>query len=84
MLRRGLEGPTEHIKVFQRYQPLISRQAERDVEQFLSEEHTFAEYEKETLKYKEISRELQYDFERVRTYIQSYTVHLINLKSPPL
>lgn len=42
-----------------------SPQAEAEVDQFVKEEHTFLEYEKKLLKYKELVRELQYDVQKV-------------------
>lgn len=40
-------------------------QAEVEAEQFLKEEHTFLEYEKQVYKYQEIVSELQYEVEKV-------------------
>ena len=43
----------------------LPKQAEEELKQFLSEEHTFPEYEKMVLKYEELIQELQYETEKV-------------------
>ena len=45
--------------------PSYLTQAEAEVDKFLKEEHSFLEYEKLVLKYKDTSRELQYSVEKV-------------------
>ena len=43
----------------------VCPQADLEIEQFLKEEHTFPEYEKLVIKYKDLTRELQYQVEKV-------------------
>ncbi|CAI8004188.1 Dynein heavy chain 7, axonemal [Geodia barretti] len=65
VLEEGMKGPQEHIKRFEKYQPLITREAEDEAEKFMKEEHTFLEYEKQVYKYQELVSELQYEVEKL-------------------
>ena len=44
---------------------LCPPQAEVEMEEFLKEEHTFLEYEKQVYKYQELVSELQYSVQKV-------------------
>ncbi|XP_053554548.1 dynein axonemal heavy chain 7 [Bombina bombina] len=52
--------PKEHLKLYDKYSFLISKQADLDVDQFLSENHTFEEIMREVVKYEKITDEIQY------------------------
>nr|XP_033800562.1 dynein heavy chain 7, axonemal [Geotrypetes seraphini] len=66
--------PQEHLKLFDKYSFLITKQADLDVDQFLTEEHTFEETMKEVLRYQNLAEEIQYDS---RKYIRlgMYELH---------
>ncbi|XP_039210552.1 dynein heavy chain 7, axonemal isoform X3 [Crotalus tigris] len=53
-------APTEHLKLYDKYHDLITKQAERDIDQFLSEEHTFEEITAEVARYQSIREDIQY------------------------
>ncbi|XP_053328214.1 dynein axonemal heavy chain 7 [Spea bombifrons] len=52
--------PKEHLKLYDKYNVLISKQADLDVDQFLAEEHTFEEIMREVKKYETLTDEIQY------------------------
>ncbi|KAM4698368.1 dynein axonemal heavy chain 7 [Rhinophrynus dorsalis] len=56
--------PKEHLKLYDKYNLLISRQADVDVDQFLAEEHTFEEIMKEVIKYETLTEEIQYTYRK--------------------
>ncbi len=51
--------------MFDKYNQLLSKQAEEEVELFLKEEHTFQEYEKEVRKFRKLADEIQYKTEKI-------------------
>ncbi|XP_066544073.1 dynein axonemal heavy chain 7 isoform X2 [Amia ocellicauda] len=63
-VRRVIEmensGPVQHVRLYDRYVLLVSRQAEQDVEQFLREKHHFEDTMREVLKYRQLADEIQY------------------------
>lgn len=67
MLSSAMQGPKSYIKLFEKYRPLLNKDAEVDLEKFLQEERTFADYEKQVLRYKETLAEVQYEVEKVIT-----------------
>ncbi|XP_072334730.1 dynein axonemal heavy chain 7 [Scyliorhinus torazame] len=58
-------GPEEHTKLYDKYTMLINRQADLDVEQFLTEEHTFEETAQEINKFLKLKDEIKYQSQKV-------------------
>lgn len=58
-------APNEHLKLYDKYYNLITKQAERDIDQFLSEEHTFEEITAEVARYQSIREDIQYHSRKV-------------------
>ncbi|XP_026231920.1 dynein heavy chain 7, axonemal isoform X2 [Anabas testudineus] len=52
--------PKEYIHEFNKYSALVSRQAEEDVEQFLSEQHSFQDMMAEVVHYQQLADQIQY------------------------
>ncbi|XP_044288081.1 dynein axonemal heavy chain 7 [Varanus komodoensis] len=53
-------APIKHLKLYDKYHELITKQADQDTDQFLSEEHTFEEITGQIAKYQNIRDEIQY------------------------
>ena len=52
--------PKEYVHEYDKYATLASRQAEEDVEQFLSEPHSFQEIMGEVVHYQQLADQIQY------------------------
>lgn len=52
--------PKEYVCEYDKYATLVSRQAEEDLEQFLSEQHSFQEILGEVLHYQQLADQIQY------------------------
>ncbi|XP_044073688.1 dynein axonemal heavy chain 7 isoform X2 [Siniperca chuatsi] len=52
--------PKEYVHEYDKYATLVSRQAEDDVEQFLSEQHSFQEIMVEVIHYQQLADQIQY------------------------
>lgn len=57
--------PTEYVHEYDKYATLVSRQAEEDVEQFLSEQHSFQEIMVEVIHYQQLGDQIQYTSTKV-------------------
>ncbi|KAF0302990.1 Dynein heavy chain 7, axonemal [Amphibalanus amphitrite] len=58
-------GPKEHALWYERYEYLISGQANADVEEFLSGQHPFEEYQEQVVRYHELSYEINCESAKV-------------------
>uniref|UniRef100_UPI003AAEEA19 dynein axonemal heavy chain 7 n=1 Tax=Centroberyx gerrardi TaxID=166262 RepID=UPI003AAEEA19 len=52
--------PTEHVRLYDKYATLVSKQAEEDVDQFLREQHSFQEIMVEVIRYQQLADQIQY------------------------
>ncbi|XP_054642367.1 dynein axonemal heavy chain 7 [Dunckerocampus dactyliophorus] len=57
--------PTEYIHEYDKYATLINKEAEEDMERFLSEEHTFQELMNEVIKYQKLIDQIRYTSPKV-------------------
>ncbi|XP_058246874.1 dynein axonemal heavy chain 7-like [Hemibagrus wyckioides] len=64
VIREESHGPTEHVRLYDKFAPLISQQAEQDLEHFLVEQHSFQEMMMEATRYRQLADEIQYDSHR--------------------
>uniref|UniRef100_A0A2R9C426 Dynein axonemal heavy chain 7 n=1 Tax=Pan paniscus TaxID=9597 RepID=A0A2R9C426_PANPA len=53
-------APTEHLRLYDKYDFLITRKAERDVDNFLAENHSYEKIIDEICKYQKLIEEIQY------------------------
>ncbi|XP_076854479.1 dynein axonemal heavy chain 7 isoform X2 [Brachyhypopomus gauderio] len=58
-------GPQDHIRLYDKYAPLVSQQAEQDVEQFLCEQHSFQEMVMEVTRYQQLAEDIQHSTRKV-------------------
>ena len=58
-------GPMAHAKEYQRFDDLISHQAETDMENYLLEGHTFEEFAGEVSRYNKLIEEISYNCQKV-------------------
>ncbi|XP_074662516.1 dynein axonemal heavy chain 7-like [Tubulanus polymorphus] len=65
VIKKESIGPMEHAKLYDKYNFLISKQADADVDQFLKESHTFEEYAKEVRKYQRLVDEITYNSRKI-------------------
>jgi len=67
VLREESIGPMNHIKEFDKYQSLISRQVDQEMDVLLSEgeeTHSFEEFSKYLKDYSELVKKIEYDSRR--------------------
>ena len=58
-------GPLNHATIFDKYNDLISRQAETDISEFLLHGHSFVRHMEEVKKYDSLVEEITYDCQKV-------------------
>ena len=62
---RESAAPTEHLRLYDKYDFLITRKAERDVDAFLAENHHYEKIIQEIRKYQKLIEEIQYTSRKV-------------------
>ncbi|KAI1899404.1 hypothetical protein AGOR_G00061430 [Albula goreensis] len=70
--------PMAHIRLYDKYAALVSRQAEDDVAQFLSEKHSFHDTMMEVTRYQKLADEIQYNSAKV-IRLGMFEVHCADL-----
>jgi dynein heavy chain len=65
ILAKETVAPKEHIKLYDKYHLLISKQAEADVEQLMSQELAFDDLIKEVKKYQALADEISFNCRKV-------------------
>ncbi|XP_027444300.2 dynein heavy chain 7, axonemal isoform X2 [Zalophus californianus] len=60
VIMRESVAPTEHLKLYDKYDFLITRKAEQDVDAFLEENHSYEKIIQEIRKYQKLIEEIQY------------------------
>ncbi|XP_051841933.1 dynein axonemal heavy chain 7 [Antechinus flavipes] len=58
-------APTEHLKYYDKYDFLINKQAEHDIDKYLEEDHNYEETIEEIRKFQKLSEEIQYTSRKV-------------------
>lgn len=64
MLRESV-APAEHLKFYDKYQFLVTKTAEHDVDQFLSQNQSYERLIEEIRKYQKLIEEIQYTSRKV-------------------
>lgn len=77
MIHQESSGPTEHVLLYDKFAPLVSRQAEQDMEHFLMEQHSFQEMMMEAIRYQQLADEIQFDSCKVSSSLQVYLKKII-------
>ncbi|KAG7467512.1 hypothetical protein MATL_G00154470 [Megalops atlanticus] len=70
--------PLRHVRNYDKYAALVTRQADEDVEQFLREKHPFQETMMEVTRYQQLSDEIQYNCAKV-VRLGMFEVHCVEL-----
>lgn len=65
MIRDESALPMQHVRLYDKYAALVSRQAEEDVEQFLREKHSFHDTMMEVTRYQKLADDIQYNSAKV-------------------
>lgn len=59
------EAPKEHLRLYDKYEFLITRKAEQDVDAFLAESPSYEKIIEEIRKYQKLIEEIQYTSRKV-------------------
>ncbi|XP_041928965.1 dynein heavy chain 7, axonemal isoform X2 [Alosa sapidissima] len=78
VVREETAGPLEHLRLYDKYAPLVSKQAEEDVEQFLRDKHSFQEMMMEVMRYQQIADDIKYNSIKV-VRLGMFEVHCTEL-----
>ncbi|KAJ8410629.1 hypothetical protein AAFF_G00195330 [Aldrovandia affinis] len=78
MVRAESVLPAAHIRLYDKYSALVSRQAEEDVVQFLREKHSFHDTMMEVTRYQKLADDIQYNSSKVLR-LGMYEVHSADL-----
>lgn len=65
VIMRESAAPIEHLKLYDKYDFLITRKAERDVDAFLAENHHYEKIIQEIRKYQQLIEDIQYTTRKV-------------------
>ena len=65
MVLRESVAPTEHLQLYDKYQFLVTKKAEQDVDQFLSQNQSYEKLIEEIRKYQRLIEEIQYTSRKV-------------------
>ncbi|KAA0715776.1 Dynein heavy chain 7, axonemal [Triplophysa tibetana] len=65
VIRAESTRPLEHIRLYDKYAPLVSQQADEDMAQFLQEQHSFHELMMEVTRYQQLADEIRYSIVKV-------------------
>ena len=63
-------APTEHLRLYDKYDFLITRKAEQDADAFLAENHNYEKIIQEIRKYQKLIEEIQYTSRKVNDPFQ--------------
>lgn len=65
VILRESVAPTEHLKMYDKYQFLITGKAERDIDEFLFQSQNYERLIEEIRKYQKLGEEIQYTSQKV-------------------
>lgn len=65
VILRESVAPTNHLKLYDKYDFLVTRKAEQDVDAFLAENHHYEKIIQEIHKYQALIEEIQYTSRKV-------------------
>lgn len=75
VIMRESAAPIEHLKLYDKYDFLVTRKAEQDVDTFLAENHHYKEIIQEIRKYQKLIEEIQYTSRKVNDhFVQLFSV----------
>lgn len=66
-IQQEANKPMEHTKLYDKYSFLINREADKEVEAFLQQEHSFDDYAREVRKYHNLVDQIRYNSVKVCT-----------------
>lgn len=69
VIQKESNGPINHAKLFSKYDYLITREADHEIDEFLLQDHDFDRCIEEVKKYSEMIEEISYDSQKVKREI---------------